>query len=115
MSTDDIAATVAKAVEFLAAQAVPMNTKDAFAGDFVEIPATKLIADVGLDDVQMLVALRDNEFGLENALQRIGWHTICRAGTRNRAKAELSKFVFSHKIEWKVDLEESTVGRTTLN
>jgi hypothetical protein len=63
MSTDDIAATISKAVEFLAAQAVPMNTKDAFAGEFVEIPATKLIADVGLDDVQMLVALRDNEFG----------------------------------------------------
>jgi hypothetical protein len=107
MSTDDIAATVARAVEFLAAQPVPMNTKDAFAGEFFEIPATKLIADVGLDDVQMLVALRDNEFGLEKALHRIGWHTICRAGTLNRAKADLSKFVFRHQIEWKVDLVEA--------
>jgi hypothetical protein len=106
-STDDIAATVAKAVEFLAAQPVPMNTKDAFAGEFVEIPATKLIADVDLDDVQMLVALRDNEFGLEKELGSIGWDTICRAGRLNRPKADLSKFVFRHKIGWKVDLEEA--------
>jgi hypothetical protein len=35
ISTDDIAATVARAVEFLAAQPAPVNTKDAFVGFFV--------------------------------------------------------------------------------
>jgi hypothetical protein len=105
MSTDDIAATVAKAVEFLAAQPVPVNTKDAFAGYSVEIPATKLIVDVGLDDVHMLVALRDIEFGLEKALESIGWYTICRAG--DRAKADLRKFEFCRHIEWKMDLEDA--------
>jgi hypothetical protein len=104
ISADDIAATVAKAVEFLAAQPAPVNTKDAFVGFFVEIPATKLIADVGLDDVHMLVALRDNEFGLEKALESIGWYTT--AGL-NRAKADLSEFEFRKRIEWKMDLEEA--------
>jgi hypothetical protein len=107
MSADDIAATVAKAVEFLAAQPAPVNTKDAFAGYFVGIPATKLIADVGLDDVHMLVALRDNEFGLEKALESIGWYQICWACGLNRAKADLSEFEFRHEIEWKMDLEEA--------
>jgi hypothetical protein len=111
MNDTDIAATLQTALDYLKDQPTPVNTKEAFVGYSVKLPATKMVAEAGLDDVHMLAGLQDTTLGLyaalEKALAGTGWYIICKAGSLNRAKATLSDFEFRYTIEWKIDIEEA--------